>query len=546
MRKDDSSSGSKAPGRWRAWWPLLAALLVWAAVAAWTWMRIRRDTGGILTYAGDDIYIDMAIAKNLVQHAVWGVTSYAFTSSASSLIWPVLLAATYLLFGVNNWAPLALSLLFSLVLLVVAYRIARGHGASPWVILLVLLAVIFFVPLTAIVFAGLETVLQVLLGLVFAEAVRRELIRPRWAQASGDPSSENVLVALAICLTLVRYEGMFLALAGALLLAWQRRFRLAGTIIAGSLLPVVGWAVFSLAKGWYPLPNSILVKSAPFSDIIPETPAMTLTRAIRFATGKDFILSLVLGVLLLWAIGWVQGSREKAFYLPGLFFFLVVLQHGTLIDIEWFYRHAAYLVVLGIWALEATHSSAPRIVFQEVLPAKAVSVGLCGLLLLYPFLVRGTSAVVNTAGASFNIYEMQYQMGLFLQQDYPGQAVAANDIGAIDYLNDLHLVDLYGLASMDVARAKLSGRFTTSVIERVTATQDVRVAIVYDLWYAQVGLPPSWVKVREWRYHDCIVCGEDTVSFYALSRDQVAPLESALSRYSRQLPRSVQDVAITP
>ena len=257
------------------------------------------------------------------------------------------------------------------------------------------------------------------------------------------------------------------------------------------------------------------------------------------------MLSLALGLLLLWALAWAQRIRGTAFFLPGIFFLLVVLQHGTLIDIEWFYRHGAYLVMLGIWALEATASGIPKTAIRDISPG-VVSAGLCGVLLVYPLLARGTGALADTPAASYNIYEMQYQMGLFLRQNYNGQVVAANDIGAIDYLADLHLVDLYGLASMDVARAKLSGQLTTAVIDRVTSSQGARIAIVYDLWFAQVGLPSSWVKVRQWHYQDCYVCGEDTVSFYALSPNQVPALQSDLDHFSQQLPRSVRDIAITP
>jgi hypothetical protein len=529
---------------WETEWPLVGAVVLWLAVAGWTWWQIRRSTGGNLIYASDDVYIHMAMARNLLRHGVWGVTPYGFTSSASSLIWPVLLAATYALFGVNEWSPLAINMIASLALLVEVDRIARRHGASSPVVLAVLLATIFFVPLTAIVFAGMETVLQVLLSLVFAEALWSEVSQSRQPPL-GLSRSESFLVGLAICLTLVRYEGLFLVLAGALLLAWRRRFRLAIMVVAGGLLPVVGWALLSIAKGWYPLPNSVLVKSAPFTDILPEAAAMTLTRALRFLSGKDFMLSLTLGLFLLWAWGWAQGIRGAAFFLPGVFFLLVVVQHGTLIDIEWFYRHGAYLVMLGIWTLETTASGISPMAIRGTSPAVG-SAALCGVLLLYPLLARGTGALTDTPAASYNIYEMQYQMGLFLRQNYSGQAVAANDIGAIDYLADLHLVDLYGLASMDVARAKLTGQFTTAVIERVTSAQGARIAIVYDLWFAQVGLPSYWVKVREWHYHDCYVCGEDTVSFYALSADQVAPLRSDLDRFSKQLPRSVQDSVISP
>ena len=54
----------------------------------------------------------------------------------------------------------------------------------------------------------------------------------------------------------------------------------------------------SVAQGWYPIPNSVLIKSAPFTDIIPEAPIQILTRPFRYLSGRDYILTLALLVLL--------------------------------------------------------------------------------------------------------------------------------------------------------------------------------------------------------------------------------------------------------
>jgi hypothetical protein len=58
------------------------------------------------------------------------------------------------------------------------------------------------------------------------------------------------------------------------------------------------------------------------------------------------------------------------------------------------------------------------------------------------------ASLVITPQASRNIYEQQYQMGMFLKRCYPGKAVAVNDICAVSYLADVRLVDLLGLARM--------------------------------------------------------------------------------------------------
>src|SRR5215207_5943541 len=68
---------------------------------------------GHLSYELDDTYIHMAVARNLAEHGVWGVTRYEFTPVSSSLIWPILLASIYWVFGAIESVPLILNLIFA-------------------------------------------------------------------------------------------------------------------------------------------------------------------------------------------------------------------------------------------------------------------------------------------------------------------------------------------------------------------------------------------------------------------------------------------------
>ncbi|HEU0109005.1 MAG TPA: hypothetical protein VFT38_22670, partial [Vicinamibacteria bacterium] len=96
-------------------------------------------------YALDDAYIHMAVARSMAQHGVWGVTPYAFTSSTSSLAWPLLLALADLLVGVRDATPLILSLMFAAVSVLLADRLLRG--APSLLRATALIAFVFFTPL---------------------------------------------------------------------------------------------------------------------------------------------------------------------------------------------------------------------------------------------------------------------------------------------------------------------------------------------------------------------------------------------------------------
>ncbi|MGD0575793.1 MAG: hypothetical protein ABSB61_10580, partial [Anaerolineales bacterium] len=164
---------------------------------------------------------------------------------------------------------------------------------------------------------------------------------------------------------------------------------------------------------------------------------------------------------------------------------------------------------------------------------------LVGVLLGFPLAKASVEALLDTPLASRNIYGQQQQMALFLKEHYSGQAVAANDIGAIDFYSNLHLMDLFGLASREVALDKLDGQWNSKAIAAISDRGGTVIAVVFDSWFVSTGLPPSWIKVAEWTIEDNVVCGSDTVSWYGVGRGNAEALASNLRNFEPQLPRQV-------
>jgi hypothetical protein len=139
-------------------------------------------------------------------------------------------------------------------------------------------------------------------------------------------------------------------------------------------------------------------------------------------------------------------------------------------------------------------------------------------------------------------------MSKFVSRYYPHAAIAANDIGWITYANDVHLVDLVGLADWEVLQAKQKHEYTTSFIDSLASRRQVDIAIVYDSWFndgqhSEFGgpaLPRTWLRAARWHIEDNHFLGGDTVSFYAVKPDGIGALQSALQDYKASLPRSVQ------
>jgi hypothetical protein len=166
-----------------------------------------------------------------------------------------------------------------------------------------------------------------------------------------------------------------------------------------------------------------------------------------------------------------------------------------------------------------------------------------GAFLLARFL-SSTSQTQQMAGA---IYSQQYQMGRFIATYYPNGSVAANDIGVIDYANDIHVLDLVGLANREVFLEKKHQSFDSSTMETMTAREGVQIAMVYDSWFDGThagaywfgpAIPASWRLVAQWKSLGPRPLGEKVVSFYAIHPNNPTELDSNLRHFAKIMPPS--------
>jgi hypothetical protein len=269
-------------------------------------------------------------------------------------------------------------------------------------------------------------------------------------------------------------------------------------------------------------------------------------RALILIIVNSHILILLIASLFLLRIYYLK--REKTcddIKYANVIFVGVLFLHMQFASTGWFYRYEAYLVLLGIVVISiAINSLSPKQfvleIKKEALPYYAVAMLLI-LVIAIPFGSRTLGSLIKTPQATKNIYEQQYQMGTFLKQFYQGKIIAANDIGAITYLADIQLVDLWGLGSIELARLKLQKQFTTRQIYDLTHQRDVKIAIVYDHWYEGVGgLPKQWVRVGQWSISNNVICGGDTVSLYAVDPSASHELMQNLRKFAIELPVDVK------
>lgn len=521
--------------------PIAATTTLFVAIVIAAFAASARHTGGHLIYALDDPYIHMAMARNVALHGVWGVTASHFTSSSSSLLWTAGVAALFRAFGVHESIPLLLNVGFGILLLwlMVRYLAESTVRFSNAYLFMASTGIALVAPLPALVFAGQEHILHALMNLAFVACGASWLAQPGRAMPAN---AARTLCAVATLLPLIRFESLFVIALVVTLLAVQGRWRAAVLIGTCGVVPVALYGALSHSYGWYWLPNSVLLKGArpDFSSvagIVLALGGVSYSRLMQLPA-LTFLVSAALAAFL---FRLVRGIRDDVQWMLGVFIALTLLhtqfaQPGAF----WFFRYEAYLFVLGGVAVARALGEWLETVRGQTsgLRTTVVQLGTILLFALSPLSDRALKAVVYIPQATRNIYEQQYQMGLFLGRFYAGRAVALNDIGAASFLGDIDCVDLAGLADIDVARRMLAGLFESEDVRDIAEAKDARIAIVYDSWFGN-RIPSTWRRAATWTVQNNVVLGSNTVTFYALKPEELGPLRARLNEFSRELPPTV-------
>lgn len=523
-------------------WPLYVALGVFLALVAVVLGVSLQQNHGRLVYAFDDAYIGMAMAGNFARYGVWGITRYGFTSCSSPPLWTLLLSLTYRLGGVNQFAPLVLDLVFAILVLVAAHSILCWYHTPAAVRLAALAGIVFLVPLPMLVVCGMEPALQTVLSLLAV------FLAARWisGESPGTARADSVrLLILAPLVTGVRLEGMFLVIAITAFLVALKRWRYALAFGALGALPWVVFGIISVSKGWFWLPTSVLLKASLPDLHSPTQLILSLLNPIYITLHEGMhMLALLVAILVVYIAvsGKGSGPRECR-QVMGTIVFLTGVAHLEFVGGSPLYRYDAYWGALAILYVAL---QLPVILPQGLSPLslatwsvpKNLACTALGVLLLFPLAMKGGRILWFLPQCTTNIYEQQYQMGLFVRRYYQNSTVALNDIGAVNYLADVHCLDLMGLANAEVAAARRKRAYQTADIERLSKQSGTRIAILYDMWFP-MGLPPDWIRVGRWTIRNNVICGGDTVSFYAVDRAEAAHLAESLGDFSTQLPASV-------
>jgi hypothetical protein len=142
-------------------------------------------------------------------------------------------------------------------------------------------------------------------------------------------------------------------------------------------------------------------------------------------------------------------------------------------------------------------------------------------------------AAVKTPFAARGIYEQHYQVAR-LVNEYLKQPVAVNDLGLVSYKSTNYVLDLFGLGSEQVRKARTAHVYDQEFIRKLANEHRVVAAIVYESWF-QGLLPSSWTKVAVLETK-AVTAESGQVSFFATDPRYVSQIRLALLKLKDTLP----------
>jgi hypothetical protein len=516
----------------RGGFSLLVCLGILYVIVGASLLMAIRSTGWHITYALDDPYIHLSIARNLVENGTWGINPGHFAGASSSPLWTLLIAGGQKLLGPVDWLPLALNLILVGATAVAIWLLLRRFMADKLAACATLL-IALAAPLPMLAAGGMEHVLQIMLVVAFA-AVAMKMILP------SDSSRNAGTVALAaVCAALIvstRFEGLFFVAAACLILLFKKRLLPALVVGLAAWAPVALYAAFSMHHGGSWLPNSVLIKgNAPPHSL--HALLLYPLHWIRALTAAPLGALLIGDLLLLAALrGDARPHASAARVLLGLFLLTAPL-HGQFAMVGWFSRYEAYLIVLGsiagCAAFAVVWSSARRAALRPAMIAVALFFALAPA-------ARAVVSLRRVPIASGNIYRQQVQMARLAKLH--GTPVAVGDIGAVSWFGGNYVVDLGGLADREVFQAHRTGSFNSMVMQQVCDEHGVQMVIIFDDWFTRFGgVPKSWKKVATWTIPRNVASAGATVSIYAVDEAAADLLKRQVAEFSRaSLPAEVK------
>jgi hypothetical protein len=497
-------------------------------------VNVLSYTNGIFIYALDDTYIHLNLAQHLA-NGTWGINDNEFAGASSSLLYTALLSISHFFFD-SPVVPFIFNCITGVFIVYALYSWLSRQNISPVVQLIIIPVVIFTSSLALLIVSGMEHSLQCLFSFLFIFGFSEWLENNAANVKSVLPAR---LYILSFLVGSIRYEGLFLICIAGLFLLVHKKIKIALLVLLIGSLPVILFGAYSLYKGGFFLPNSVMIKSTSTDpNLLDWLSTIMVNKFIYAKTGIAEIATQRLLILLpLFYIFFKRFIKPSETYILFFLFGALVCQI-TFTPVGWPGRYEAYLFFGATLICACLTYRYGKEVFTAPTIKEKTSLFLIFFFLLLPVVTKSTASYSKLPQACKNIYEQQYMMASFVKRYYNQQTVALNDIGAVGYFTDATIIDLWGLADTDISALKYEKRLTPAYLDSICKKKGAKIAVIYDSWFNN-EMQGYWKKVASWQIQENVICGDDTVSFYSILPENGAGLAIELKEFEKSLPRSV-------
>jgi hypothetical protein len=511
---------------WRNSGPQAAVFSIWLASTVSIAAVSIILTGGHLVYTLDDPYIHLAVANSII-HGGYGVNITENSSPSSSILYPYILTVTTLL-GLDDYGPLVINILFSAITVMLLIKILSEFfeltGGERFVLAmgLVFASSSFALPMT-----GMEHSIHV------AACVATLYGLIKLAQGAPAPPS---LIAGIIAMPLLRFEGAALTGGALLAVGILGHYRLTLILSAAVALSFLLYLRFVSLHGLPLLPSSVLLKSNVAASFAGETDMVSaifshIEETLKIPQAQ--VLALLAALLAPKALLFLMRTDKSPEGAVALAAEAAAIGHLAGGNYGWFSRYEVYAVCTALIATLFVYR--PRA--GSFLRKPAFLTGAVIIIALAVKQGNYFTTALQTPKASRSIYEQQYQMHRFAA-DFLKEPVAVNDLGLVSYQNPNFVLDLFGLGSEPVRKAKVAGIYGREFIDRITEEHNIVAAMVYDSLFGD-QLPLHWTKLAVLESQP-VTARDGQVTIYATSDKYVTRVTGALEKFGATVPERVK------
>ncbi len=479
---------------------------------------------GLFVYIVDDSYIHLALAENILK-GHYGVNLNEYSSPSSSILWPFILApftgfsfGYYLPFIINVLSGLGTFYLFWLTLKNIFFAGVVDKIKMNKAVLLLLILLMLGTNLVGSVFGGMEHPLQVFLTVIIIWGVINEI---------QNKKISKWLIAAIIIAPLVRYENLALSFT-ILFFLYIRGYKKKSIISLVTIIILMSsFSFFLLSLGLKPLPLSILAKlSVTSSDGSILSVLENLKNNLVSPRGALLFVGMVF--LFRFTLSTKKNKEERLMascIAAAILFHLLFSKDGRYIVYLWTAAVLIFLFLYRQWLIKTFMENS----FLKTATYITIIVSLVSYNYVY-----GT---IMIPVASNNIYEQQYQMHRFVTEFYK-KPVAVNDLGYVTFNNDNYVLDLVGLASIEVQNLRRKTK-SPDWLNIAANSRNIKFAMIYDKWFYK--LPANWKKVAELYLGKIKMSpAENVVAFYILDKEIKDEITLLLKRFELTLPYGVK------